>query len=209
MGKVFMKVMEWLRRGVTATLKSEKLKVKNEGPRVKGGEVMETQRVYENVNANEDRRLDVDTTSNSLNSKPSNEVRWPKGKAALNNLDDSLLLRIEEFIGAHYRVRLNVLAGQYEVAERDTEQWMAVTNTLCNRILMELNRAGIILAKPYLVKTVIEGGTGINSLEENITEYQQIEEYKDFLLNRAPDGHNPSLCFWEKELFSPLLPLYE
>ena len=158
MGKVFMKVMEWLRRGVTATLKSEKLKVKNEGPRVKGGEVMDTQRVYENVNANEDRRLDVDTTSNSLNSKPSNEVRCPKGKAALNNLDDSLLLRIEEFVGAHYRVRLNVLAGQYEVAERDTEQWMAVTNTLCNRILMELNRAGIILAKPYLVKTVIEGG---------------------------------------------------
>ena len=27
-----------------------------------------------------------------------------------------------------------------------------------NKVMMELNRAGIILAKPYLVKTVIEGG---------------------------------------------------
>ena len=70
-----------------------------------------------------------------------------------------LLLRIEEFIDEHYRVRLNLLSQQYEVSERGTERWTSVNGTLCNRILMELNRSGIILAKPYLVKTVIEGGT--------------------------------------------------
>ena len=72
--------------------------------------------------------------------------------------EESLLIRIEEFIDEHYRVRYNMLSQQYEVAARNTEQWMPVNGTLCNRILMELNRSGIILAKPYLVKTVIEGG---------------------------------------------------
>ena len=75
-----------------------------------------------------------------------------------NSKEDPLLLRIEEFIDEHYRVRLNLLSQQYEVSERGTERWTSVNGTLCNRILMELNRNGIILAKPYLVKTVIEGG---------------------------------------------------
>ena len=67
---------------------------------------------------------------------------------------EPLLLLIEEFIDEHYRVRLNTLSQQYEVCERGTERWAPVSGTLCNRILMELNRVGIILAKPYLVKTV-------------------------------------------------------
>ena len=70
----------------------------------------------------------------------------------------SLLLRIEEFIDEYYQVRVNVLSGQYEVTARGAQQWMVLNGTLCNRILMELNHAGIILAKPYIVKTVIEGG---------------------------------------------------
>ena len=79
--------------------------------------------------------------------------------STFNSKDSPLLLLIEEFIDEHYRVRLNMLSQQYEVCERGTEQWVPVSGTLCNRILMELNREGIILAKPYLVKTVIEGGT--------------------------------------------------
>ena len=78
--------------------------------------------------------------------------------SAFNSETDPLLLRIEEFTDEHYRVRYNVLSGQYEVTERSAERWTVLNGPLCNRILMELNRAGIILAKPYLVKTVIEGG---------------------------------------------------
>ena len=72
--------------------------------------------------------------------------------------EESLLIRIEEFIYENYHVRYNMLSQLHEVAPRDTEQWTPVNGALCNRILMELNRNGIILAKPYLVKTVIEGG---------------------------------------------------
>ena len=72
--------------------------------------------------------------------------------------EESLLIRIEEFIDEHYHVRYNMLSQLHEVAPRDTEQWTPVNGALCNRILMDLNRNGIILAKPYLVKTVIEGG---------------------------------------------------
>ena len=72
--------------------------------------------------------------------------------------EESLLIRIEEFIDENYHVRYNMLSQLHEVAPRDTEQWTPVNGALCNRILMELNRNGIILAKPYLVKTVIEGG---------------------------------------------------
>ena len=79
--------------------------------------------------------------------------------STFNSKDSPLLLLIEEFIDERYCVRLNTLSQQYEVCERGTERWLPVSGTLCNRILMELNREGIILAKPYLVKTVIEGGT--------------------------------------------------
>ena len=72
--------------------------------------------------------------------------------------EESLLIRIEEFIDENYHVRYNMLSQLHEVAPRDTEQWTPVNGALCNRILMDLNRNGIILAKPYLVKTVIEGG---------------------------------------------------
>ena len=57
---------------------------------------------------------------------------------------EPLLLLIEEFIDEHYRVRLNTLSQQYEVCERGTERWAPVSGTLCNRILMELNREGVI-----------------------------------------------------------------
>ena len=66
--------------------------------------------------------------------------------SSFNSKDSPLLLLIEKFIDEHYRVRFNTLSQQYEVCERGTERWTPVNGTLCNRILMELNRKGIILA---------------------------------------------------------------
>ena len=106
--------------------------------------------------------------------------------STFNSKDSPLLLLIEEFIDEHYRVRLNMLSQQYEVCERGTERWTPVSGTLCNRILMELNREGIILAKPYLVKTVIEGGT-LAAL------YHPVRSYLDSLPEWDGTGHIESL----------------
>ena len=84
--------------------------------------------------------------------------------------EEPLLIRIEEFIGAYYRVRFNALSQQHEISGRDAERWMPVSSMQCNRIVMELNRAGIILAKPYLIKTVIEGG-------KLVEEYHPVRSY--------------------------------
>lgn len=106
--------------------------------------------------------------------------------STFNSKDSPLLLLIEEFIDEHYRVRLNTLSQQYEVCERGTERWAPVNGTLCNRILMELNRVGIILAKPYLVKTVIEGGT-------LATPYHPVRSYLDSLPEWDGTGHIEAL----------------
>ena len=106
--------------------------------------------------------------------------------STFNSKDSPLLLLIEEFIDEHYRVRLNTLSQQYEVCERGTERWLPVSGTLCNRILMELNREGIILAKPYLVKTVIEGGT-------LATPYHPVRSYLDSLPEWDGTGHIEAL----------------
>ena len=106
--------------------------------------------------------------------------------STFNSKDSPLLLLIEEFIDEHYRVRLNTLSQQYEVCERGTGRWTPVSGTLCNRILMELNREGIILAKPYLVKTVIEGGT-------LATPYHPVRSYLDSLPEWDGTGHIEAL----------------
>ena len=152
MKKFFEKVTAWLRSRVTAM----RTKVKD------------TQDVYENDDENVN-RLDVNDEHLTkktvelccIDNENQDITSGRLSSSSFSSKADSnpLLLRIEEFIGEHYRVRYNVLSGQYEVTEHNIEQWMAVNGTLCNRILMELNRSGIILAKPYLVKTVIEGGT--------------------------------------------------
>ena len=133
MKKLLQKVSDWLRSKVTAIAKAK-------GDRLKA---KDTPSAY--YNEKQDQTPDIQS-SFSLSSSA-------KGEAS------PLLLLIEKFIDEHYRVRLNMLSQQHEVCERGTERWIPVNGTLCNRILMELNREGIILAKPYLVKTVIEGGT--------------------------------------------------
>ena len=157
MKKFLEKVGEWLRRRVTA-LRSEKGRVKSEEGR------------------GDSQGLDVDVNDNcSLKSEVLQETSINSQLSPLNNANhDPLLLRIEEFIGEHYRVRFNVLSQQYEVSGRGVERWQAVSGTLCNRILMVLNRADIILAKPYLVKTVIEGGAFVE-------EYHPVRSYLESL----------------------------
>ena len=115
--------------------------------------------MYANAKVNDDNN-DCDNVNRSVKSEVLQGSSLNSQPSSISNTNhDPLLLRIEEFIGEHYRVRFNALSQQHEISRRDAERWMPVSSMQCNRLVMELNRAGIILAKPYLVKTVIEGGT--------------------------------------------------
>ena len=146
MKKLFKKVKEWMMAALKNTLcvygdnndDVDTFRLKGERLEVKGDRFGETVSSYP---------------------LPLRVLPLTQGESASSTKsEESLLIRIEEFIDENFHVRYNILSQQHEVAPRDTEQWMPVNGTLCNRILMELNRSGIILAKPYLVKTVIEGG---------------------------------------------------
>ena len=70
----------------------------------------------------------------------------------------SLMLRMEEFVAGHYDVRYNRLSQQYELTRKGEGHWMRLDDEVCSRILMEMNRVGISVAKPYLIRTVVQGG---------------------------------------------------
>ncbi|MBR3859814.1 MAG: hypothetical protein IKJ18_07385 [Bacteroidaceae bacterium] len=78
---------------------------------------------------------------------------------AINSKEEPLILRMEEFVAERYEVRYNRLAQQYELSRKGTEQWQRLDDEACCRLLMEMNRGGIAVAKPYLVRTVVQGGT--------------------------------------------------
>ena len=103
-----------------------------------------------------------DTQSVYVNDNDDDNLGTIKGEASLNtkrsSLIDSLMLRMEEFITDHYNVRYNRLSQQYELSMKDTGQWRRLDDELCCRLLMEMNREGIAIAKPYLVRTVVQGG---------------------------------------------------
>ena len=103
-----------------------------------------------------------DTQSVYVNDNDDDNLGTIKGEASLNtkrsSLIDSLMLRMEEFITNHYNVRYNRLSQQYELSMKDTGQWRRLDDELCCRLLMEMNREGIAIAKPYLVRTVVQGG---------------------------------------------------
>ena len=181
MKRLLQKVSNWLRSRVTATAK------------VKGD------------------RLKVKDTANTYNDEKPDQApgmqssfSFSSSSSFSSQKDSPLLLLIEEFIDEHYLVRLNTLSQQYEVCERGTERWEPVSGTLCNRILMELNRKGIILAKPYLVKTVIEGGT-------LATPYHPVRSYLESLPEWDGTGHiealflritnNEQLLVWLRKWF--------
>ena len=103
-----------------------------------------------------------DTQSVYVNDNDDDNLGTIKGEASLNtkrsSLIDSLMLRMEEFITNHYNLRYNRLSQQYELSMKDTGQWRRLDDELCCRLLMEMNREGIAIAKPYLVRTVVQGG---------------------------------------------------
>ena len=156
----------------------------SEERRMKSEEVNDMQSMYKNDDDN-DNFIKVDNESLTKEEVIATDSLNPQ-LSSLNKTEGPLLLLIEEFIDEHYRVRLNTLSQQYEVCERGTERWAPVSGTLCNRILMELNREGIILAKPYLVKTVIEGGT-------LATPYHPVRSYLESLPEWDGIGHIEAL----------------
>ena len=208
MKKLFTKAIEWLRRRVTA--------------------LKDTRSVYVNVNDDENhvkgyglkvmgdsQRLDVNhvkVSGEGLEVSGETVASYPLPLRVLpltqgenrrgTRSEEPLLIRIEEFIGEHYRVRFNALSQQHEISGRDAERWMPVSSMQCNRIVMELNRAGIILAKPYLVKTVIEGGTlaeeyhPVRSYLTTLPEWNGVERI-EALFRRVTDDEQ-LLCWLRK-----------
>ena len=96
--------------------------------------------------------------SQSASSSSSSLLHSSISSSSSSRDDDSLMLRMEEFVREHYEVRYNRLAQQYELSSKGTERWMWLDDELCCRMLMEMNRVGITVAKPYLVRTVVQGG---------------------------------------------------
>ena len=121
MNKILMKVCEWL---MAAT---QCLKLKGDGGEVKQQSCNEK----DGENEKNNRRQ----SSSSLSSSSSESA--------------SLMLRMEEFVAEHYEVRYNRLSQQYELTCRGTEQWLRLDDEVCCRLLMEMNRVGIIVAKSY------------------------------------------------------------
>ena len=126
---LLLKVSEWLRRRVTA-LKSEKGAVKREELREEGM---------------------------TPKSEEPMESRATLGANRSTSNAETLMMRMEEFIGEHYEVRLNKLSQQYELAEMGKGEWMKLDDELCSRLMMEMNREGIAITKAHLVRTVVQG----------------------------------------------------
>ena len=103
--------------------------------------------------------------------------------ATRSSLNDSTLLRAEEYINEHYYVRYNRLSREHELRERTNSRaaWQALNEELCCTLLMEMQHAGIGLTKPYLVRTVVRGSKGV-------AHYHPVCDYLDTLPEW--DGHD-------------------
>ena len=218
MEKVFMKVIEWL----MAKLQQVKVRSSNAavnrndvaGERLKGNtqgvcinsnenadakgasvattEGLSSQRSFSCNNEDQDFQPDIDTKRYTLNSKQAKEDQ------------DSLMLRMEEFVRDHYEVRYNKLAQQYELSAKGTERWLRLDDELCCRMLMEMNRAGITVAKPYLVRTVVQGGAlaqmyhPVCSYLENLPEWDGVGHI-EALFHRVTEDEQ--LLAWLRKWF--------
>ena len=160
MKKLFQKVKEWLRSRVTAFAK-----VKGYSLRVKGG----SRGLHENVDVDENVAKGKGMCASRGSHSTGNEVEvfppWGNKRWAVphSSSTDSLLLRAEEYIIAHYDVRYNRLSREHELRERmgTDVAWKALDDELCCTLLMEMQHAGIGLSKPYLVRIVVRGHKGI------------------------------------------------
>lgn len=176
MNKILMKVCEWL---MAAT---QCLKLKGDGGEAK----QQNCSGKDGENEKNNRRQ----SSLSLSSSSSESA--------------SLMLRMEEFVAEHYEVRYNRLSQQYELTCRGTEQWLKLDDEVCCRLLMEMNRVGIIVAKSYLVRTVVQGSTlaqmyhPVCSYLENLPEWDGKERIKA-LFHRVTDDEQ--LLEWLRRWF--------
>ena len=87
---------------------------------------------------------------------------------------DTMLIRMEEFVGDRYEVRLNRLSQHYELCRRGEELWVKLDEELIYRLMMEMNRAGIGVSKPYMVKAAVQGG-------ELVKRYHPVCDYLEHL----------------------------
>ena len=87
---------------------------------------------------------------------------------------DTMLIRMEEFVGDRYEVRLNHLSQHYELCRRGDTHWAKLDEELIYRLMMEMNRAGIGVSKPYMVKAAVQGG-------ELVKRYHPVCDYLEHL----------------------------
>ena len=149
-----------------------------------------------------------DTQSVYVNDNDDDNLGTIKGEASLStkrsSLIDSLMLRMEEFIDVHYEVRYNRLSQQYELTKRGLKQWSRLDDELCCRLLMEMNREGIAIAKPYLVRTVVHGGElaksyhPVHSYLESLPEWDGTKRIEP-LFRRVTD--DDQLLAWLRKWF--------
>ncbi len=170
MKKIFVAVSTWLRSRVTALVRVKGYRLRVEGGsrglnendnlvRVNGDGL----RVDDNVNVdhNHNENGNLGMIEASLNAKRS-------------SLKDSLLIRMEEYVGEHYEVRLNRLSQHYELSPLGAERWGKLDEEAIYRLMMEMNHAGIGITKPYLVRAVLQGG-------ELVKRYHPVYDYLENL----------------------------
>ena len=143
-------------RSIVTTMMGEEGKVKRE-------EVKDTQSVYVDVNVNDDVDLPVKEARISL-----------KRSSLAEGESNSLLVRMEEYVGEHYDVRLNRLSQHYELSPLGMNDWAKLDEEAIYRLMMEMNHAGICITKPYLVRAVVQGG-------ELVKRYHPVNDYLESL----------------------------
>ena len=159
MKKLFVKVSAWLRSIVTAMAKSEK----------------------KNVILSKAKNLAGGPGDGSFVALRMTEVSSGRGTTP-----DNLMMRMEAFIDDHYKVRLNRLSQRYELCERGTDRWVSLDDEVIYRLMMEMNREGIAITKPYLVRAVVQGG-GL------VKRYHPVCDYLEHLPQWHGEGHIEAL----------------
>ena len=159
MRKLLVKVSAWLRSIVTARVKSEK----------------------KNVILSKAKNLAGGPDDGSFGVLRVTEVSGERGTTP-----DNLMLRMEVFIDDRYKVRLNRLSQHYELCERGTDRWVNLDDEAIYRLMMEMNREGIAITKPYLVRAVVQGGALVKR-------YHPVCDYLEHLPQWDGEGHIEAL----------------
>ena len=163
MKKLFVKVSAWLRSIVTAMAKSEERNVKGEETGAMPSSVKYDQTPFGPT-----------------------AVAIPPTTLPVPAAPDTLMLRMEEFMAVHYEVRLNRLSQHYELCEAGADRWAKLDDEVIYRLMMEMNREGIAITKPYLVRAVVQGGALVKR-------YHPVCDYLEHLPQWDGEGHIEAL----------------